>query len=114
MIAGSLQSMWNLLNVVQVLAFMRFYTRWPALMTSILLWMENGVTLKPVTDKVFDIGKSKFELANQTLSDEGLLEVGITDPDLVRGLGVFSIVLILNLLGVAIYFLLSAISQGHC
>ena len=76
--------------------------------------MENAVTLKPVTDKVFDIGKSKFDLANQTLSDEGLLAAGITDPNLVRGLGVFSIVLLLNLLGVAIYFLLSAMTRGHC
>ena len=76
--------------------------------------MENAVTMKPVSDKVFDIGKTKFELANQTLSDESLLEAGITDPNLFRGLGVFSIVLILNLLGVAIYFLLSAMTRGHC
>ena len=106
--------MWNLLNVVQVLAFMRFYTRWPALMAQILLWMENAVTMKPVSDKVFDFGKDKFERANQTLSDESLLEAGITDPNLFRGLGVFSIVLVLGLLGVAIYVLLSAMTRGHC
>ena len=29
-IAISLKSMWNFLNVVQVLAYMRFYARWPA------------------------------------------------------------------------------------
>ena len=64
LIAASLKSMWNLLNVVQVLAYMRFYTRWPAFMAQMLFWMENAVTLKPVSDKVFDFGKSKFELAN--------------------------------------------------
>ena len=30
LMAGSLESMWNLLNVMQVLSYMKFYARWPA------------------------------------------------------------------------------------
>ena len=59
-IAVSLKSMWNLLNVIQVLAYMRFYAKWPAFMERLLLWMDNVVTLKPVSDKVFDYGKTQF------------------------------------------------------
>ena len=33
--AFSLKSMWNLMNVIQVLAYMRFYTSWPAFMMEI-------------------------------------------------------------------------------
>ena len=30
-LAASLKSMWNLMNVIQVLAYVRFFTGWPAL-----------------------------------------------------------------------------------
>ena len=106
--------MWNLLNVLQVLAYMQFYTNWPARTSQMLLWLDNTVTMKPVTDKVFDYGKTKFNVTKQMFSDENLLDYGITDGNLIRGLGVFAIVLILNLIGVAIYFLLAAISRGKC
>ena len=51
-LAASLKSMWNLLNVMQVLAYMRFYSKWPAFMMSIFLWIDNAVTLKPISDYV--------------------------------------------------------------
>ena len=56
--------MWNLLNVAQVLAYMRFYVNWPAFMNEIFMWIDNAITMKPVTDQVFDFGKSKFEILN--------------------------------------------------
>ena len=49
-LAASLKSMWNLLNVVQVLAYMRFYTRWSAYMERLFTWLDNAITLKPITD----------------------------------------------------------------
>ena len=49
-IAASLKSMWNLLNVAQVLAYMRFYVNWPAFMNEIFMWIDNAITMKPVTD----------------------------------------------------------------
>ena len=98
--------MWNLLNVMQILAYMRFYSKWPAFMMSIFTWIDNAVTLKPVSDAIKDYGKSKFELANQTLSDEGLRNSGVTDPDLVQSLGMFGLVLFLMLILVGIYCLL--------
>ena len=35
-LAISLKSMWNLLNVIQVLAYMRFFAPWPALIDKVL------------------------------------------------------------------------------
>ena len=62
--------------------------------------------MKPVSDIVMDYGKSKFELANQTLSDEGLRKAGVTDPQLFKTLGVFGFVLVLLLILVGVFFLL--------
>ena len=53
----SLKSLWNLLNVIQVLSYMRFYTNWPAWMREIFVYMDNAITLKPVTDLIFELGK---------------------------------------------------------
>ena len=48
--------MWNLMNVVQVLAYMRYYTNWPALMLLIYEHMDNAITLKPISDPVMEWG----------------------------------------------------------
>ena len=61
--AVSLKLMWNLLNVVQVLTYMKFFTRFPAFMEIIFTMMEDAITLKLLTDPVFDFGKSKFQIA---------------------------------------------------
>ena len=59
----SMKLMWNLLNVVQVLTYMKFFTRFPALMELVFTMMEDAITLKLLTDPVFDFGKSKFQIA---------------------------------------------------
>ena len=56
LLAASLKSMWNLMNVIQVLAYVRFYSGWPAFMTKVFEFMDNAITMKPVTDYVFDYG----------------------------------------------------------
>ena len=107
--SASFKSFWNLINVVQVLAYMRFYARLPAFMHELLVNLESSVTLKPITDKIFDFGKTRSELVNQTLSDENLKELGITDSNMLKGLGVFSILPLIYNICVGIYFLLSII-----
>ncbi len=69
-LAISLKSMWNLYNVVQVLAYIRFYSAWPALMMELFTQMDNAITLKPITDPIFEYGQTQFEKANVTLYDE--------------------------------------------
>ena len=55
-LALSLKSMWNLMNVIQVLAYLRFMTNWPAFMMEIFKYMDNAITLKPITDPIFEYG----------------------------------------------------------
>ena len=55
-LAASLKSMWNLMNVIQVLAYIRFYSGWPAFLLKIFEYMDNAITMKPVTDFAFDYG----------------------------------------------------------
>ena len=55
-LALSLKSMWNLMNVIQVLSYVRFFSGWPALMLEVFKYMDNAITLKPVSDPIFDYG----------------------------------------------------------
>ena len=65
------------MNVIQVLAYMRFFTAWPAFMLTLFVYMDDAITLKPITDEIFNFGKSKFDIVNATLSDEGLRNAGV-------------------------------------
>ena len=57
-LAISLKSMWNLMNVIQVLSYVRFFTGWPAMMMEIFKYMDNAITLKPISDPIFEYGQS--------------------------------------------------------
>ena len=43
---------------------MRFYTNWPVLMMEIFIYMDNTITLKPLMDPIFEIGKDNFEITS--------------------------------------------------
>ena len=66
----SVKSMWNLLNVMQVLTFMRFFTSWPAIMDSVLEEIYNVITMRYFIDPIVRYGKSKFQLAREEVKDE--------------------------------------------
>ena len=80
LIAISLKSMWNLMNVIQVLSYLRLYSNWPGFIDFQLKQLDLAITLKPISDLVLDFGKSKFERASQILSDESLRDAGFHDP----------------------------------
>ena len=94
------------MNIIQILAYFRLYANWPAMIGFQLNQLELAITLKPVSDLVMDFGKSKFQLANETLSDENLKKAGVSDPEMFKTLGVFGFVLILLLILVGIYLIL--------
>ena len=105
MFALSLKSMWNLMNVIQVLAYLRFFTSWPALMMEVLTHLDNAITLKPVTDPIFEYGLTQFEKANATLSDEFMKNTGVQDSKMTQSLGIFALIFLLLLVLLGIYFL---------
>lgn len=59
----SLKSMWNLYNVIQILAYIRFFTGWPAFMLELLMYLDNTVTMKTISDPIMEYGQSEFTIA---------------------------------------------------
>ena len=94
------------MNVMQVLAYLRFLSNWPANIKMILYAMHNAITLEPFVQFMFEYSKSKFENANAKLSEEELQKVGIEDPNTFRSLGIFAIAFILLVILILLYFLL--------
>ena len=45
LLALSLKSMWNLMNVIQVVAYIRFFSGWPAIMLEVFKYLDDAVTL---------------------------------------------------------------------
>lgn len=55
-LSASLKSMWNFLNVIQVLVYLRYFAMWSATMAFIFTQMDNAVTLKPIVNPIFEFG----------------------------------------------------------
>ena len=62
-------------------------------MDSVFLYLDNAITLKPISDKLFEYGQSEFELADATLNDENMKAMGVQDIALSKSLGLYAIVL---------------------
>ena len=103
--------MWNFLNVVQVLVYLQFFAMWSGTMDFIFKQMDNAITLKPIIDPMYELGVSKFELVNQTLSDEGLKNSGIQDSKLAKQLGIFALVLLVIILGILVFILIKFLNK---
>ena len=56
--------------------------------------MDNAITMKPISDFAFEYGKSQFENANSTLTDEGMKDMGVQDSDIGKSLGLFGLVIV--------------------
>ena len=56
---------------------MRLFSGWPALMLEVFKYMDDAITLKPVSDPIFEYGQTQFEKANATLTDEGMKDMGV-------------------------------------
>ena len=83
---------------------MRFFSGWPALMLEVFKYMDDAMTLKPVSDPIFEYGKSQFEKANATLTDEGMKDMGVQDSSITKSLGLFFVVILGLLFLVLVYF----------
>ena len=75
--------------------------------------MDDAITLKPVSDPIFEYGQSQFEIANATLSDEGMRNAGVQDTQLLKSLGLFGVVVLVLILSVFFYFLMKRLNKKH-
>ena len=72
-------------------------------MIEVFSYMDNAVTLKPITDLAFDYGKTQFEKANATLTDDGMLDMGVQDSSLGKNFGFYAFAIFGILLLIVIY-----------
>ena len=73
-------------------------------MLEIFKYMDNAITLKPISDLAFDYGKSQFQKANSTLTDEGMYDMGVQDSSIVKSLGLFGLVFSLLIFLISVYY----------
>ena len=76
--------MWNFLNVVQVLVYLRYFAMWSATMVFVFQQMDNAITLKPVVDPIYELGQSKFEKIDSTVDDEGMKNSGVEESNILK------------------------------
>ena len=83
-------------------------------MMEIFTYMDNTITLKPLMDPIFEIGKDNFEITSQKLQDSALENVGIQDAQILKSLGLFAVALALITVGVVIYYLMRTCKGAVC
>ena len=71
-LAVSLKAMWNFHNVMQVLAYLKFFTDWPVIVDQILSQIFDAITLKPLIMPMLEYGRDRFEIFSETVTNEML------------------------------------------
>ena len=58
----SLKQMWNLLNVLQVLVFLRTMSQWTPVVSLVLSYLHETITLERILGFALDYGMTEFDL----------------------------------------------------
>ena len=103
--AASLKAMWNLVNVMQVVTYLKNIPNNPANVEMILKTIHNAITLEHLRDMAYEWQMDSFERASQRVSNEELNSVGITNVSLFWSLGSFALAFVLLLILFGIYYL---------
>ena len=104
--AVSFKSMWNLLNVMQIVAYLKYVENSPANLQTILQTIHNAVTLEPVINAMKDYGTKKYEVAKEKYELEDLAKFDLEKGSLFWNLGVIAIAFFLLALLFGLYYLL--------
>ena len=60
LVAVSLKAMWNLMHVMQVIAYLRLLVEWPANASMMLKAIHNAATLENLVNAFYDTFRKKF------------------------------------------------------
>ena len=70
-LAVSLKAMWNLMHVMQVIAYLRLLVQWTANVDAMLKAVDNAITLDNVVDYFYSLVLTRVGLmTDPNLSDE--------------------------------------------
>ena len=109
--AASLKAMWSLLNVMQVVAYLRHIENNPANLQTILTSLDNAITLGPIKTAMKDYGKDKFDVAKSKATNEELKKRGVDDTSLFWSLGLFALAFVVLALMFGLYYLVKALRK---
>ena len=56
-----MRAMWNLMNVMQVVVYLRLLENWSAQVKVILYYIHQGITLEFLSDWILETSKDSFE-----------------------------------------------------
>lgn len=90
---------------MQVLGYAQNFAQWPAIGDSVINQIIDAIYLKKINDAVMDMGKSKFDLAEETEKDEYLQNQGIKDTSIMKSLGIFFVGVAIIVIAILIYVL---------
>ena len=114
-LAVSLKTMWNLMHVMQVMAYMRLLVEWPANANMLLQSMYNAITLENVIN---DLYRNFIESLNdnvfveeQSEEDFRLEQKDIFSKNLALSFGIFGFVLMVLILVLIVYYFTKLVSM---
>ena len=70
LISISLKIMWNIMNVMQVLAYTRLFSLWPANIKAVMDAIQLAITMDVFYDKLTNWGLDQYEIAERQWSNE--------------------------------------------
>jgi hypothetical protein len=108
----SFKFLWAMLHTVQILVFMRLVDIWPSNATTAMKMMNSAITLdvivEPTLEYLLEYSSLSYDSAHKKINS-----YGVGDPKaLILVLGVFSIALILMILGGILYGVLIFFFKG--
>ena len=105
--------MWNLMHVMQVMAYLRLLVDWPANANMMLLSMHNAITLENIINDLYDSiwGGLSEEFGEDDEEDALLKKNDIPYKNIGLSLGIFGIFLGVLVLLLIFYFVLKLLSM---
>ena len=112
-LAVSLKAMWNLMHVMQLMAYLRLVVDWPANANMMLNSMHNAITLENIINSFYDsiMGGLSEEFGSDDEEDAMLKENDIPYKNIALSLGIFGIFLAMLILLLIFYFVLKLLSM---
>ena len=102
--------MWNLMHVMQVIAYLRLLVQWPANANMMLQSLHNALTLENIINNLYDKYHDSYDGQNNE-DIESLQGYGISYQNIYLSLGIFGIALSLLVFGVMFYAILKFFAE---
>ena len=108
-LAVSLKAMWNLMHVMQVIAYLRLLVSWPANSNMMLESMHNAITLENIINDVYNAAIDDLYETNEEA--DRLKDYDISYKNWALSLGIFGICLGVLVVCLIFYFMLKCFAS---